>query len=142
MMTVHLWSIGKWKSKHCEALVGDYMQRLSHYFEGGVQLFKSEDKMLAALDPADYLLACDERGKTYASRDFAAFIEKRRDSSVRRLIVSVGDATGLTPAVKARANALWSFSPQTFPHELALVVAAEQLYRAATILRGEKYHYG
>lgn len=142
MMTVYLWSIGKWKSPHCEALVTDYMQRLSHYFEGGVRLFKSEEKVLAALDAADYFLACDERGKTYTSRDFAAFIEKRRDSGVRRLIVFVGDATGLTPKIKARANALWSFSPQTFPHELALVVAAEQLYRAATISRGEKYHYG
>ena len=141
-MTVYLWSIGKWKSPHCEALVTDYMQRLSHYFEGGVRLFKSEEKVLAALDAADYFLACDERGKTYTSRDFAAFIEKRRDSGVRRLIVFVGDATGLTPKIKARANALWSFSPQTFPHELALVVAAEQLYRAATISRGEKYHYG
>lgn len=142
MMNITLWSIGKWKSKHCEALVADYMQRLSHYFEGGVQFFKSEDKMLAALNSADYLLACDELGKSYSSRDFAAFIEKRRDSAVRKLVVFVGDATGLTPEIKKRANALWSFSPQTFPHELALVVAAEQLYRAATILRGEKYHYG
>ncbi len=142
MMNIYLWSIGKWKSPHCEALVTDYVKRLSHYFEGGVQLFKSEDKVLAALEPSDYLLACDERGRTYTSRDFAAFIEKRRDSGVRRLVVFVGDATGLTPAIKERANSLWSFSPQTFPHELALVVAAEQLYRAATILRGEKYHYG
>lgn len=142
MMNIHLWSIGKWKSPHCEALVSDYMQRLSHYFEGGVQLFKSETKMLEALTPADYLVACDERGKEFSSRDFAAFIEKRRDTSVRRLVVFIGDATGLTKEVRARANLLWSFSPQTFPHELALVVAAEQLYRAATILRGEKYHYG
>lgn len=98
--------------------------------------------MLEALTPADYLVACDERGKQFSSRDFAALLEKRRDSAVRRLVVFVGDATGLTPEVKARANLLWSFSPQTFPHELALVVASEQLYRAATILKGEKYHYG
>lgn len=142
MMNIHLWSIGKWKSPHCEALVHDYMQRLTHYFEGGLRLFKSEAKVLEALDPSDYLLACDERGKSYTSREFAVFIEKRRDSAVRRLIVFVGDATGLSPAVKDRANSLWGFSSQTFPHELALVVAAEQLYRAATILRGEKYHYG
>lgn len=141
-MKIYLWSIGKWKSKHCEALVDDYMQRLTHYFEGGVRLFKSEDKMLAALDPADYLVACDERGRQFTSRDFAAFIAKRRDGGVRRIVVFVGDATGLTPAIKERANTLWSFAPQTFPHELALVVASEQLYRAATILRGEKYHYG
>lgn len=142
MMRIHLWSIGKWKSPQYGSLVQDYMQRLSHYFEGGVQLFKSETKVLEALDPADYLMACDERGKQYASREFASLIEKRRDSAVRRFIVFVGDATGLSPAVKDRANLLWSFSLQTFPHELALVVAAEQLYRAATILRGEKYHYG
>lgn len=142
MMHIHLWSIGKWKSPHCEALVQDYMQRLSHYFDGGVRSFKSEAKMLEALAPADFLVACDELGKQFTSRDFAAFIEKRRDTSVRRLIVFVGDATGLTKEVKARANLLWSFSPQTFSHELALAVAAEQLYRAATILRGEKYHYG
>lgn len=142
MMNVYLWSIGKWKSKPCEALVVDYMQRLSHYFEGGAQLFKSEAKMLEALTPSDYLVACDERGKQFSSRDFAALLEKRRDSAVRRFVVFVGDATGLTKEVKDRANLLWSFSPQTFPHELALVVAAEQLYRAATILKGEKYHYG
>lgn len=142
MMDIYLWSIGKWKSPQMAALVADYMGRLAHYFGGGLQLFKSGGRVLESLDTADYLVACDERGKQYSSREFAGFIGKRRDSGVRRLVVFVGDAQGLAPAIKDRANLLWSFSPQTFPHELALVVAAEQLYRAATILRGEKYHYG
>ncbi len=142
MMSIFLWDVGRWKSTHCKALVTDYMQRLSHYFEGAHRFFKSEWRLLESLDPADYVMSCDERGKIINSRELASFLEKRRDSGVRRLIVVVGDAQGLTPALKDRTNYLWSFSHLTFPHELAQVIAAEQLYRAATILRGEKYHYG
>lgn len=140
-MNIYLWSIGKWKSPHCEALVADYMQRLTHYFPGGHQFFKSEAKLLEAIDSADFVINCDERGKLMNSRELAIFLEKKRDSATRRLIVVVGDATGLTPELKERANYLWGFSPLTFPHELAQVIAAEQLYRAATIIKGEKYHY-
>jgi 23S rRNA (pseudouridine1915-N3)-methyltransferase len=142
MMNIYLWSIGKWKSAHCEALIADYIKRLSHYFEGGHQLFKSEEKLLAAINSSDFVVNCDEHGKLMTSRELAAFLEKKRDAGTRRMIVVIGDAQGLTPALKARADSVWSLSKLTFPHELAQVIAAEQLYRAATILRGEKYHYG
>lgn len=141
-MKLCLWSIGKWKSSHCEALVGDYMQRLSHYFQGGHCFYKNEEKLLAALDPSDFVVTCDEHGKILSSRELATFLERKRDSGTRRMVVVIGDAEGLTPPLRARANYTWSFSPLTFPHELAQVIAAEQLYRAATITKGEKYHYG
>jgi 23S rRNA (pseudouridine1915-N3)-methyltransferase len=54
----------------------------------------------------------------------------------------IGDHDGLPPDVLQRAERTWSLGPLTLPHELARLVVYEQLYRAHTIRRGEKYHRG
>ena len=86
------------------------------------------------------LIACDERGRSFASRDFAARLAALRDDGVRQLAFVVGGADGLDPSVRAAAADLLSFGPQTWPHALARVMLAEQVYRAVTILAGSPYH--
>lgn len=82
----------------------------------------------------------DERGKTFASRAFAGEIQKLRNRSVSRLALLVGAFDGWDDATRSRADLLWSLGPQTLQHELALLVALEQIYRAETILAGTPYH--
>jgi 23S rRNA (pseudouridine1915-N3)-methyltransferase len=86
------------------------------------------------------LIACDERGRSLASRDFAARIAGLRDDGLRHLALVIGGADGLDPSVRAAAAELLSFGAQTWPHALARAMLAEQVYRAATILGGAPYH--
>jgi len=86
------------------------------------------------------LIACDERGRSLASRDFAARLAALRDDGVRHLALVIGGADGLDASVRAAAAEVLSFGAQTWPHALARVMLAEQVYRAATILGGAPYH--
>jgi 23S rRNA (pseudouridine1915-N3)-methyltransferase len=87
-----------------------------------------------------YVICCDEHGKAYPSRDFAARVARLRDDGVRKLILVIGGADGLSPDVLAKANETLAFGVQTWPHALARVMLAEQVYRAVTILQGSPYH--
>lgn len=86
------------------------------------------------------LIACDERGRAMASRDFAARLAALRDDGVRHLAFAIGGADGLDATVTSAAIQTLSFGPQTWPHALARAMLAEQVYRAVTILAGAPYH--
>jgi 23S rRNA (pseudouridine1915-N3)-methyltransferase len=87
-----------------------------------------------------HVIACDERGKVRGSRAFAEEIAALRDRGVRRLVFLIGGADGLDPALVTAAAGTLAFGPQTWPHALARVMLAEQVYRAVTILAGSPYH--
>jgi 23S rRNA (pseudouridine1915-N3)-methyltransferase len=97
------------------------------------------EAILARADGAQ-LIACDERGRAMASRDFAARLAALRDDGVRHLAFAIGGADGLDATVAAAAIQTLSFGPQTWPHALARVMLTEQVYRAVTILAGAPYH--
>ncbi|RZJ94804.1 MAG: 23S rRNA (pseudouridine(1915)-N(3))-methyltransferase RlmH [Brevundimonas sp.] len=97
------------------------------------------EAILAACEGA-VLIACDERGKAYASRAFAEMIAALRDAGERRLVFAIGGADGLDASVRDAARSTLAFGPQTWPHALARAMLAEQLYRAVTILAGSPYH--
>ena len=87
-----------------------------------------------------YVIACDEHGKAHTSRAFADRLARLRDDGERRVVFVVGGADGLDPEVLAKAKETVSFGVQTWPHALARVMLAEQVYRAVTILAGSPYH--
>jgi 23S rRNA (pseudouridine1915-N3)-methyltransferase len=96
--------------------------------------------LLAAL-PADApLVVFDERGKTVSSMQFAGTITRERDSGRKAMCFAIGGAEGLDPAVRARAAAVFSFGAMTLPHQIVRILAAEQIYRALTIISGHPYH--
>ena len=78
-------------------------------------------------------------GKEYSSEGLAALIDDARDKT-GKLCFIIGSSYGLSPRVKARADARISFSKMTFPHGLMRVILTEALYRSFTILAGKKYH--
>ena len=89
----------------------------------------------------DFLVALDERGKEMDSVQLSAFLQLRANESTRRLVFLIGGAFGIDAPVLQRANLIWSLSKLTFPHQLVRLILSEQLYRACTILRNEKYHH-
>ena len=94
----------------------------------------------------EYLLLLDahsrlERGEQLTSGGLANFIQKRANESVKNLIFLIGGIYGLDDVILKRANSKWSLSQLTFPHQLVRLILAEQVYRACTILKNEKYHH-
>ena len=97
------------------------------------------ERVLAALRPADHLVALDERGSEFSTRELAAWLKTRMQEGVDLAFV-IGGPDGLAPEVLARSALRWSLSRLTLPHALVRVVLAEQLYRAHALLTGHPYH--
>ncbi len=106
----------------------------------GVRKLEEAKAILAAMIPGAELFAFDEGGKLLGSRDFASHVGKLRDAGAPTLTLVIGGPDGLAAAVRDKASLVLSFGPMTFPHQLARIIAAEQIYRAITILAGHPYH--
>lgn len=98
------------------------------------------EKILEAVPAGAKLIVLDERGKSLQSTDFARTLAGWRDEAAPAAALVIGGAGGLSPYVREKADLSISFGRQTWPHMLARVMLAEQLYRAATILSGHPYH--
>lgn len=93
----------------------------------------------AALPAGAVVVALDERGDDWTSREFAAWLGRQRDQG-RAVAFVIGGPDGLDPGLRDGADKRWRLGAATLPHELARLVLAEQLYRAATILENRPYH--
>ncbi|MBI1868254.1 MAG: 23S rRNA (pseudouridine(1915)-N(3))-methyltransferase RlmH [Methylocystis sp.] len=110
--------------------------------DAGERKLQEGAALLAGLPQGAVLAAFDARGRNATSADFAAFLASERDRGAKSLWFAVGGAEGLDAAVRERARAAFSFGAMTLPHQLARILAAEQIYRAMTILSGHPYHRG
>lgn len=148
--------IGKTDGKLYQAAIDDYASRISHYMPFSIKVIPdiknsrslSEDQqkeregelILASVSAQDCLVLLDERGEERRSVDFAKWLGKRQASG-RNLVLAIGGPYGFSEAVYKRADDKVSLSRMTFSHQMVRLVFAEQLYRACTILKGEKYHH-
>ncbi len=154
-MRLHICAVGRLRAGPERALVDDYLTRLDrtgralglgpaseHEVEdrkgGGMA---AEAELLRKAVPAGARLALlDERGKTLSSPEFARLLARWRDDGAQDTAFVIGGADGIDPALRAEADIALSFGPMVWPHMLARVMLAEQLYRAASILAGAPYH--
>ncbi len=97
-------------------------------------------KLHSMLERGATLVVLDETGKNLDSQTLAAGIGGIRDSGVRDCVFAIGGPDGHDPELKAKAKLVLSFGKLTWPHQLARIMLAEQLYRSATILSGHPYH--
>jgi 23S rRNA (pseudouridine1915-N3)-methyltransferase len=97
--------------------------------------------ILSHIAADDVLILMDENGKEFTSVDFSKFISQKQNASVKRLIFLIGGPFGFDEPVYKRANFKIALSQMTFSHQMVRLFFAEQLYRAFTILKGEKYHH-
>lgn len=156
-MRIQLWSIGKDHDPYIKPGVEDFTRRITRYFPAEWNLIappknastlsqtelkkKEAEIVLSQLTKEDYLVALDERGKQMTSEGLAQFVQARANSSNKNLVFLIGGAFGVDGSVLTRADHRWSLSQLTLPHQLVRLVLAEQVYRACTILRNEKYHH-
>jgi 23S rRNA (pseudouridine1915-N3)-methyltransferase len=156
-MQIQLWSIGKKNDSFVAAGIEDFTGRIKKYFTvewkiisppknasslSEIELKKAESELVfSQLQKDDYLILLDERGKQFSSVELANFFQQKMNENKKRLVFLIGGAFGVHQSISERANFTWSFSKLVFPHMLVRLILAEQVYRACTILRNEKYHH-
>ena len=156
-MKISFWSVGKNNETYVKEGVEDFTRRISRYFKtewiiipmpknSGIlpemELKKKEgEAIMKMLTKDDYFFALEERGKQLSSEGLAEFIQARANESTKKIIFLIGGAYGIDEQVLKRANFKWSLSQLVFPHQLVRLILSEQVYRACTILKNEKYHH-
>jgi len=156
-MKISLWTIGKANEAYVREGIDDFTRRISHYFPvewniipvpknasflSEMDLKKKEAEIILQwLRPEDFLVVLDEKGKQLSSEGLAQFLQTRSNESVKNIVFLIGGAFGLEKQILTKAKFTWSLSQLTFPHQLVRLILVEQIYRACTILRNEKYHH-
>jgi 23S rRNA (pseudouridine1915-N3)-methyltransferase len=159
-MRVLISAVGRLKSGPERELVDLYVQRASSAGRtigvSSVAIVEHQESMAASLQTrleeegsallagargAPTLVALDEHGRNFSSREFADFLRKCLDSGTDSLNFLIGGPDGLSQTVKesARGGTI-AFGRMSWPHRLARVMIAEQIYRAVTILINHPYH--
>ena len=156
-MKIQLWSIGKPHETYVQQGIQDFTNRISKYFPvewtlisppknaavlSETDLKKAEGIIIQnQMTKDDFLVLLDERGKNVSSPEMANFLQQRGNESTKNIIFLIGGAFGVDDSVFKRANYTWSLSKLVFPHMLVRLILVEQIYRACSILRNEKYHH-
>ncbi len=147
-MKIIILSVGKEKDGLSDELLEHFDRRILRYLPlekmyvpHEATAVKEGEKILALLKKEDYVVLLDERGTEIKSEALAELIENRMVDSVKRMVFIIGGAYGVSKDVVYRANYTWKLSSLVFPHMLVRVILSEQIYRAFTIIKGEKYHH-
>jgi 23S rRNA (pseudouridine1915-N3)-methyltransferase len=156
-MKLELWSIGKQHDSSLKEVIEDYTTRINRYCPvkwdiisppknagllSEIDLKRLEGKLiLDKIDKEVTLVVLDEGGGQLNSEGLAAWLTKMGNHSSKRIVFLIGGAFGIDKTVMDRADLVWSLSKLTFPHQLVRLILAEQVYRAFTITRNEKYHH-
>ncbi len=156
-MKFQLWTIGKNHEPFVKEGIELFTKRISNYYpvewniistpKNAASLSENDLKKKEAeiiinlLQKDDYLVLLEETGKQLSSVDLAKFIQTRANESTKNIVFLIGGAFGVSEEVKKRANFQWSLSKLVFPHQLVRLILAEQIYRACSINRNEKYHH-
>lgn len=155
-MKITLLAIGKKHDPKLQAAIEDYTGRLSHYctvrwhlVEAKITASMSNTQIIAeesatilrSIPVQSTVILLDETGDILSSTQVAEKLQKLMNNGTKEVVIIIGGAFGVSSAVKQRADFTWSLSKLVFPHQLVRLILVEQLYRAHTILAGEKYHH-
>jgi 23S rRNA (pseudouridine1915-N3)-methyltransferase len=152
-MIIKLICIGKTVEPYLIEGIQLYLKRLKHYVrfewveidikkplpDKSKQLKIESQHILKHCQPADTLVLLDDKGKSFSSMAFAKWIDKQQQL-IGNLVFVVGGAFGFDPDFAKTAISI-SLSPLTFTHQMVRLIFVEQLYRACTIIKNEKYHH-
>jgi 23S rRNA (pseudouridine1915-N3)-methyltransferase len=153
-MKIIILGIGKTNEKYLTEGIDIFTKRLKHYtnfellllpdvkaiYDSKVLIEKETEQFLKHIKDDDFLILCDERGRLLTSIELSEFLTKRMVESNKRVIFLIGGAFGVSESIKKRANFTLSLSNLTFSHQMIRLFLSEQIYRAFTIIKNEKYH--
>jgi 23S rRNA (pseudouridine1915-N3)-methyltransferase len=155
-MKIKFFVIGRTNSNYLIEGEKDYEKRLSHYckfkelvlpnIKNSAKLstkelmIKEGELILSKLNNNDHVILLDEKGNQYSSTGFSNLIAKKIMARTKNLVFIVGGAFGFSHEVYKRADSEIGLSKMTFSHQMVRMIFKEQLYRAFTIIKVEKYH--
>jgi len=158
-MRYRIISVGKIKEAFFLKGINEYLKRLQPYT--GIELVdgleektnpragqseinrvlsREGERVLKLVGDDEILVVLDIQGSSISSEAFAQLLEQWNLSGKSRVNLVIGGSHGLSEEVRKRAHYRISFSPMTFPHQMAVLMLSEQLYRGFKILKGEPYH--
>ena len=154
VMKMAIWVIGKTNDTYLKNGIEKYNDRLKHYTKLEFEEIKDvkpgqtieetkkreADLIISKLKQEDILILMDEKGEMYDSISFSRYIEKLQVQANKNVIMLIGGAYGHHDIVRKRSNHMISLSKMTFSHQMIRLFLVEQIYRAFTIMRNEKYH--
>jgi len=159
MLSINILCVGRMREPHYISAFSEYAKRLTPYCKFELtelpEVRLPQDPSQAEIDSGlnvealdiekhipsgAYIVAMCIEGKQLSSGDFASMLQKCANTGKSRLCFVVGSSFGLSDTIKNRSDFRLSMSEMTFPHHLARVMLAEQIYRGIMINEGSKYH--
>lgn len=154
-LQIKLLVVGKNADSNIESMVKDYSKRLNKYIKFSVEYLvlkkkpsdvkklKEEEgkRILETIGNSSIIVLLDERGQEFHSKGFSDFIQKRMNAAPKEIVFCIGGAYGFSEEVYSKANHQLALSQMTLTHQMVRLLAIEQIYRAFTIIKGEKYHH-
>jgi len=150
MLIRFIWP-GKTKDEHLRALVKEYLKRLTRFVRCEVVEIRESPgrdragaeresrRMLEGIPARAFIVLLDLKGREWSSSELAEEVKRWGNAAVKEVAIVIGGPEGVSEGVVARAQRRWRLSRLTLTHEMARVVAIEQIYRAYTILKGLPY---
>lgn len=155
-MKIELWNIGKPNDKYLDEGIKMFTARINHYNSFEIRLFPplknaanfSSEKTIELegelydknLVKGDFVCVLDEKGRSITSIGLSEKIQSVQNMGLKRMIFIIGGAYGISTKMKEKADMILCLSKLTFTHQMARLIVTEQIYRAYTILKNEKYH--
>lgn len=158
-MRYRIISVGRIREKYFMDGIAEYLKRLTRYCKieivDGLEektnprageimieqvIDREGERILSLLNPDELLIAFDSQGQMMNSEEFARHIDSWNNSGRSRVNMIIGGSHGLSSQVKKRADLIISMGKMTLPHQMAVLVLTEQIYRAFKIIKGEPYH--
>lgn len=144
-MKIRIIATGKIKEKFTQEWINELYKRIPKYCP--IEIIEQKEqstteqeakKILPLIKPEDYVIALDAKGKNTSSEELAELIKQKQMQN--NIVFVIGSDKGLSKQALQRANYSLSLSKMTFTHQIARLLLTEQIYRAMTIIKGEKYH--
>ncbi|XP_024386764.1 putative RNA methyltransferase At5g10620 isoform X1 [Physcomitrium patens] len=155
-MPMKLVTVGKDRGAALENVALEYIKKIQRYcpFEEvqlrpnpknssdvPTQVSSEGERVMRSISTKDWVIILDERGKELTSEKFADLVADAGETGASAIVFCIGGPFGHGPQVRERANVSVKLSTMVLNHQIAFLVLLEQIYRAWTILRGEKYHH-
>ena len=146
-MRIRILAVGKAKHRDLRSLLGDYYARIGRYAkleEVEIKDGKADqvaERLSRHIPERSRIVALEVEGRALNSRELATWLGRAESESIQTMVFLVGGAHGLPQELSSKADLRLSLSAMTFPHRLARLILAEQIYRGFSILRGEPYDH-
>ena len=155
-MKIYFVFVGKTRELYLREGIEDFLKRLRRYVQVEVKTVRSErltresqatrvvaaesEKVASAVPRDAHFVVLDRQGKQLSSEGLAHWWQRLEQGGCRKLCFAVGGVLGFSNELRSKAHTLLALSKMTYTHEMSRLILLEQLYRACTIMRGEKYH--